>query len=494
MMNNSIRKISTHKKSINKKTSLLALKYTLTWEQCSHELLVDLIYIPVQQDSTMFKYGEPDFGGQKNIINGLQKIQVTAPASFKLDETTRTITLYHPENKPVHITYAITDTRSPHHGPIEQLFRPVLTSDAFSIHGANLFLQPLFNKGLNKHILQSVHWKKWPEHITLFQSFDPQNRGDKLSTATVDKFVNGLRTSVIVAAADLKIQSFQVNGLFIYAIAKKDSILNTTAFQSYAANYIASARKFWNSYVDRYYFIILLPFLQPVDKTENIGGMALQNGHLSKHSLNEKSLSAFIKHFSHEIIHNWIALKVYMDIHEHSWFNEGFTDYVSWYILVGSEFWQAEDFEKNLNTAILQPYYSNINKNIHNRQIADKFWNTGADNSLPYQRGALFAFYLDNLIRLKNNNKNNIRDLLLSIQQFSKKQNKNYKLTQHDFIRLAANFLTEKQITDDFNNYIINGDPIVFSGDNLSPVFQVYYQNSIPIINAGKELKNFYHF
>ncbi len=494
-MKNTIKKPSRDKKRINKKAPLLALKYKLTWLPSSHELRVDLIYTPVQPGSTVFKYGEPDFGGQKDILTSLKNIQVDAPDSFKLNEATRTITVCHAENKPVHIHYSVIDTRPRNHGPMEQLFRPILTDNEFSIHGINLFLQPLFKKMLNKDVLQSVSWEKWPENITLFQSVDPQNRGDTLITAPVDKFVNGLRVSVMIAAADLQIQCFPVDNIPVYAIAKKDSVLHTTAFQAYMSGYFSSARKFWNNYVDHYYFIILLPFLPPLDKTENIGGMGLQNGHLSKYMSDDKSLSNFfIKHFSHEIVHNWIGLKVYMDMHAHSWFNEGFTDYISWYILVREAFWDAENFVENFNKNILKPHYNSINKNIHNSKIIDKFWNPGEDNSLPYQRGALFAFYLDNQIRLKSSNKKNIRNLLLSIQQFSKNKNENFKLTQNDFIRLTAQFLPEKQVKKDFTQYIINGDSIVFSSDNLCPVFQVHYQNNIPVITAGKKLKNFYQF
>src|SRR5271156_1047284 len=163
--------ISTHVFSQQKQISLL---YQL--EIVDNKIHVDLLYHPVENDSSKFTYGLPAFGGQMDIFKGLQNLSVERPACVKVDSTHRTMTFYYHENAPVKISYDVKDTRKADNTR-SQLFRPMILPDYFFIHGVNLFLTPAPRKA-DTNPMVSVQWKKLPD-FPIFYTFDPDNNGTR---------------------------------------------------------------------------------------------------------------------------------------------------------------------------------------------------------------------------------------------------------------------------------------------------------------------------
>ena len=77
---------------------------------------------------------------------------------------------------------------------------------------------------------------------------------------------------------------------------------------------------------------------------------------------------------------------------------------------------------------------------------------------MPYQRGAMFAAYLDKRITELSNGSKSFQDFMRRLKSTS--EQKDALLTEDDFITVAAEFIPKEEITEALNSYIINGELI----------------------------------
>ena len=95
---------------------------------------------------------------------------------------------------------------------------------------------------------------------------------------------------------------------------------------------------------------------------------------------------------------------------------------------------------------------------------------------MPYRRGLIFAFYLDNQIRINSGDKYSLRDFLLDLK--SKGEN----ITIDYFIEIGSKYLPKEKLIEDIDLYIIKGKFIDFSKISLMPYFISSIENGIPKI------------
>ncbi len=440
-----------------------------------------MIYTPAEKDSTTFTYGEPMFGGQPDIIHCIANVRVSPPARLRADAAARTFTLFFSGEKPVTIEYDILDTGTVKKDVRKELFRPIIQQNYFYCHGVNLFLNPQF-RDPGKKAGVSIKWTRRPE-FPLFYGFDPENKGKKKAISTVDSVMY----SLITGASDMTVDRFELHGIQNYIVLRggqKDEY-NRQAIRNYFTRFNQSIRKYWDDYSDRCFSLILQPFLEA---DHNIGGVAFANGFIGKYRADTIVTAHRIYTISHEIGHHWIGHRLEMNI-SNQWFGEGFNDYITFNTLFSAGLLTAGDFENRMND-VFQAHYSSSIRNIPNDSVFKNYWKMGDYNKLPYRRGCIFAFYLDNQVRLVTGGKKTIRNLLLSLAAFREKKPSKYEITVADFIEQASAFLPQSQVESVIEEYIIKGNPISFSNEMLIPEFRISTENEIPRIRISDE-KNF---
>ncbi len=252
---------------------------------------------------------------------------------------------------------------------------------------------------------------------------------------------------------------------------------NREAIRSYFTKFNASIRSFWEDYSDRCFSLVLQPFL---DSDHSMGGVAFANGFIGKYHADTILNAQRMFTISHEVGHHWVGHRLEMDI-THQWFGEGFNDYVTLATLLSAKLMSAAEWEERMNE-IFKSHYSSSVRNTPNDSVFANYWKMGDYNKLPYRRGCIFAFYLDNQIRLLSKGEKNIRDLLRSLLEYRKTKPAKYELTVEDFTRHASAFLSNAQVTAMLEEYIMKGNPIAFAPEMLLPVFTVQYENGIPRI------------
>jgi predicted metalloprotease with PDZ domain len=447
----------------------------------SNVLHVTLQYSPYEDDSTVFTYGEPLFGGQTDILKGLSSIKIALPGSIRIDTANRIFTVYYPQRQTVSIDYYISDTHAASQGVRGELFRPIVQKDYFYSHGINLFLNPVFRKKDTKATV-SIRWVQ-PPAFPVFYGFDPENKGK----ITFYGRLEDVLYSLITGASNQHVYQLGIQHSKSYIVLRESDTdpFKKSLVENYFKHYYKGIREFWNDSDSGNFSLILHPFLKV---NHNISGVAFSNGFIGKYKADTVFNSEQVFTISHEIGHHWLGHILSMDT-KHQWFDEGFNDYTTGYNLVVTHLYTSHKFLDEMNT-VFQKHYSSAIKNCPNDSVFLNYWKMGDYNKLPYRRGSIFAFYLDQQIRNASHNKKTIHALLLALLQVRKNNGEGYIISTDDFIKAASLFLAKDSVKTAIEKYILAGNPIQFTKDMLVPGLSIHYTiGQIPVLSITDDKK-----
>jgi predicted metalloprotease with PDZ domain len=463
----------------------IPLIYQLEME--SHSIHVNFLYLPIEKDSTVFIYGQPAFGGQTDILDGLRNLHLSSGGKISLDSAKRRIIIYFRNADTIRISYDILDTRVGN-STKNQLFRPMITPDYLFIHGVNLFLTPQFRKE-DQIIHVSLEWKRQPP-FPLFYTFDPENDGSHHSVTTVDS----ISLRFITGANDLFIKRFRSESGTNYLVLRSGGMKQemVTEIEKFYIRYNSQLRRYWKDTRIIEYSLVLQPFIG-VD--HNISGVSFGNGFIGKYNKADSIVQGYRQFvIAHEMGHYYLGDVVAFsgEDMEGQWFDEGFNDYTTLSNLTGAGYLTTDDFEKEFNRIFLQLYGSKI-KNTPNNKIFENFWKLGDYQKLPYWRGCIYAFYLDNQIALATGQQHSIRDLMLDLKQLVMKR-ENKMFTNEEFINAVSKFLKHQQVQDAFIRYIEDGNSINFNNSMIIPSIRILDSSGIPVIHIVDKAKFLRHY
>jgi predicted metalloprotease with PDZ domain len=142
---------------------------------------------------------------------------------------------------------------------------------------------------------------------------------------------------------------------------------------------------------------------------------------------------------------------------DNQWFNEGFTDYTTWYLLAQSGTITTERFK-----AMVKDTYNKLAtnpvRNTPNEDIMKHFWENHNYEKLPYQRGAMFAAYIDKRIAELSNGSKTYRDFMRNLKAAA--EQKKEMLMVDDFISVASKYIPKAEIEASIKLYIMQGEMI----------------------------------
>jgi predicted metalloprotease with PDZ domain len=251
-------------------------------------------------------------------------------------------------------------------------------------------------------------------------------------------------------------------------------------------------RRYWKDTRIIEYSLVLQPF---IDVDHNISGVSFGNGFIGKYNKPDSIVQGYRQFvIAHEMGHYYLGDVVAFsgEDMEGQWFDEGFNDYTTIANLTGAGYFTPNDFEREFNRIFLQLYGSQI-KNTANNKIFENFWKLGDFQKLPYWRGCVYAFYLDNQISLASGHQFSIRDLMLDLKQLVSTR-KNKMFTNEEFINSVSKFLTFQQVQDAFRKYIEEGSSINFNNSMLMPYFRIENSSGIPVIHIVDKAKFLSHY
>lgn len=356
-------------------------------------------------------------------------------------------------------------------------FRPITQPTYFHAFGKRLLIFPegIFASDSSK-VKFELNWKTNQPDYLIHNSF---GSGKKQTFEVTEE---ELGSSVFVGG-DWKRYTSLENDNEIHLLTRGDWIpFSDKELEEILMTAMQSHKAFWDDYSDPKYSVTLLP----TNETEGYiaGGTGLTNSFATFLSNNDLVEIWRVKYlFFHELLHHWTGKKIVNAEEEKQyWFSEGFTDYYTYKLMLRSEIIDAPEFIRLINEEVLIPHYQSEVKNFPNKDINyETFWGDPRMEKLPYRRGLIYAFDLDNQIR--QTSKKSLDDMMREILQqcFLKKKQ---KLSHELFLSILKNYLGEKSKTD-FDTYIEEGKLLDLSED-LPKGLGMEMKDSIPQLKINE--------
>jgi predicted metalloprotease with PDZ domain len=444
-------------------------------------------------DSTYFHFSNQVWG-QDSLLNCFKTLQNENPNyTFKLIPDSNRIVAYHPKSREIAFYYRIKQDYVGE--PLEKINRPRIRADHFHILGESMFTVPeeVFESKIENHQINvTIDWIDFPEKYVIHNTFDSQKKHQNLSKI---KLWGEFYHSVFVGG-DYRIHQFNCANKPVYFAIRGDWFVDYQDKKLLGAleKTIQSQRTFWNDNSANYFTVIMTPTLSTADSSfsgQSTTGSGVWNAFdilSTNNPFNNWNVINYI--FNHELMHSWIGGKIGMKHEElNYWFSEGFTDYYTYKNRLRSKDLDFKTWLEDFNMEVLQAHWKNPERNKANFLIKDDFWKSRDVEKIPYRRGAIFAFWLDNQILVKSNYTKSLDDLMKELLQICETEQK--KFDDELFLDLVQQYL-QKDISYFFQKHILDGQDILFEKSDLIEGFTFEVENNLPKLNANKNVEKIY--
>lgn len=426
--------------------------------------------------------------GENNLFNSVRVLERDNPDTrFELIPEKYKLVFYHPKSKKVKLTYWISQDYDDEKD-YRTFNRPRVKNQFFSILGHSLFAVPfeLTTKKGSPELNIEINWENFPQDFKIHNSFDSDRRKQKFQAKLWEELYQSL-----FVGGDYRIYEFDVQQKPVY-FAIRGNWLNDFTDKILLENLTKSIqiqREFWDDYEFDYYTVIMSPTVTQNDSLymgSSNTGSGLKNGFMIQATNNPfNHLNNYKYLLYHEMMHDWIGQRIRNQNEElNYWFSEGFTDYYTYKNRLRSEDISFEEWLNSFNEEVIKAHWKNPQKNIPNYRIKDDFWKSRDVEKVPYRRGAIFAFWLDNQIILKSNGEKSLDNLMRQLIYICKQENKLF--SDELFITLSNEFLNTN-ISYFFQKHIISGEDIDLINEKWIDGVHFELKNDVPQIIISKK-------
>ena len=373
--------------------------------------------------------------GEENLYNTLGEMRLlNVEGVVEKDADSSRIVLMHPKDtEQLEFEYFL---KQDFEGELSTraVYRPVINQDYFHLFSHNMFMVP---ENARDRLDISLDWTGFPKEYTIHNSFGSQEREQLLKH--MDKELFG---SAIFVGGDFKVLSGEIHGNQISLATRGEWIpfQEEDVFQVLEQT-LTCQRNFWNDHSQEYFTVTMQPF--PQETGSSFQGTGLTNSFATSISNNDfTDIEQLVYLFNHELMHNWIGHTIKNENEEEQyWFSEGFTEYYTFKNIAANKIngLSGAFYIHEINRTIRDLYASPVAEAPNADINYENFWGNRDYSKLPYWRGAVFAFYLDQKIRETSKGKQSLDDVMHQIYKDAKA--KDQKLTHAYFIKVMQEFL-----------------------------------------------------
>ncbi len=370
----------------------------------------------------------------------------------------------HLPGKQVRVRYEVLDLQTETE-PFYQYccYKPILHKEYFHIQTGHLLATPdgYWQNPDDRKIVR-FRWEGFPANWTLHNSFGP----DKAQSPAL---TNSELSVAIFVGGDFRRFTFKVKEQPVYLLTRGQwTQFSDDTLRNLLQRTVEGHRTFWNDHSDTIYSVTFLPINDApwteTSKSVSVGGSGLTNSFLS-YATNNPGVSYDLMRYLwvHELMHHWVGGQIQNAQEEKQyWFSEGFTEYFTIKNSLRYGLISPDKFLSDLNNFSTEHYSSPMRRMPNDSMNYERFWNGGKEwEKLPYRRGCLYAFYLDNFLREKSKGVVNLDQMMRDILEICWK-NPDQKL-DHRFFRTMLRKYGGKKAVKNFVRHIENGEPIDFT-------------------------------
>ena len=155
--------------------------------------------------------------------------------------------------------------------------------------------------------------------------------------------------------------------------------------------------------------------------------------------------------------------------------------------MLKNNYLSVQEFIDIINDEVITPHYLDPVNSIPNSELTfEEYWTNYAKYmKLPYRRGLLYAFLIDNQIRQQNDFTKSLDNLMHDLFEMAL-NDKSMRFNHSVFIHHLLKYLHHNDVKLDFEQYILEGQLIDFE-DELPIGLSIYYHDNIPIFKVDEE-------
>lgn len=437
--------------SCQESSDVTDLLYEISYQKNSdHALLqVDMNFQANESGTTTLIYQDKAWG-QDSLFNSIRDIKLISEGRLRIQRDSNKIIVEHdPSVKRLKISYTLVQD---YKGPTtsRKVYRPMIQPEYFQVFGQNLFILP--EKVINSETFDlSLTWKVPETDFAIQNSFGNHERSQFIE----DVGQEDLYSSVFVGG-DFRIYDINLQGNQIaFAIRDNWEAFNDSTMVELLKTTLMAQRQFWDDHSQPYFSVTMIPIFE--QNGSSWQGTGLTNSFALAASNNEHlEVQGLVHLLNHELQHNWIGLKIKNENEEEQyWFSEGFTDYYTLKNIAINRIYDLDEkyFIHEFNSKLKNLYNSPVVASPNSEINYDNFWKDRHYSDLPYLRGSVFAFILDQRILQDSNGAKSLDDVM---KQFH--QNSDTKLSHAYFVETVNPYLKE-DIEPFFNRHIVEGVP-----------------------------------
>src|SRR6056297_51037 len=378
-----------------------------------------------------------DAWGQDDLFKSLGKMQLlNVEGVVEKDTDSSRIVLIHPKGvKELEFEYFL---KQDFEGEIStsKIYRPIINQEYFHLFSHNMFMVPENAEDTSDILLD---WTDFPAEYTIHNSFGSQESVQLLNDQSMDLF-----GSAIFIGGDFRIYNGDINGNKISLATRGEWIPfeDEDVFEVLEET-LTYQRNFWNDHSQKYFTVTMQPF--PQENGSSFQGTGLTNSFATSVSNNDLTdIGQMVYLFNHELMHNWIGHTIKNENEEEQyWFSEGFTEYYTYKNIAKNKIngLDGDYFIDEFNRTIRDLYTSSVGEAPNAEINYDNFWTNYEYSKLPYWRGTIFAFYLDEKILKASDGKQSLDDVMHQI--YADATTKGQKLTHAYFIEVMNSYWDE---------------------------------------------------
>jgi predicted metalloprotease with PDZ domain len=359
--------------------------------------------------------------------------------------------VYQVQHKPgalVTLAYTVTNALKDSLPTVEEVYAQMFTPQYFYVLGHALWITPRDSSDAPYNI--NIQWQGLPAQWHLLNTYGANQRRQSI-TASIPDFLDA-----IYMGGDIRIHQLLINEKPLYFGIRGQWAFADEAVFDIIKKTVSSQRAYWNDYAFDQYTIALIPMKYDNENVRSVNGRGLSNTFVSV-GTNSKafSLDDLLFLYNHELMHHWLGhiLKQGEPENAFKWFHEGFTDYFAHVIMLESGLLDPAAFTKRIND-IFRVYYSDSAHQWPNTKLQLEYWSSPSIHLLPYQRGLIFAFYLDESIRRHSTGRTRLKDVVQQMLAAARKERKTFS---PDWFLAQLQQTTGKDYTIALEQFITKG-------------------------------------
>lgn len=405
--------------------------------------------------SKMSYFALPNIWGANAGLDFVQIKKVKGAKLIKHKKGNVRLDLKHKENATIQVTYFVKSLVKDSVYRHQEEFLPNVQENYFVLFTNSILLTLLDTS--NQQYSFDLNWLNYPtNYINKPQTSFGDGLAQSLNFMTIGDLQNG-----VLVGGDFKTITYSDTEKnrkirFIYRSkwqfepkVMADLVISTFKFQ----------QSFWNDYSTKEYSVFMSPAFAENEYVMSYNGTGLHNSFnvIATNNVNTNPENmAYL--FNHELMHHWIGNTIQNGVDEELsyWFSEGFTDYFTYYNMRESKLISEDEFYVRMDSVFTAHFGDDLCTAI-NDSIKPNFWKHRYYGKLPYNRGNIFAYYLDNLLQVKTQGKVKLVTVMQKMMQEALIKKRPFdKNWLNETVKELAGF----EILDIIDRFIMKGELI----------------------------------